>query len=76
MKWLTLDWIKDHSRIDFDEDDKVLDLYGEDAEVLTVTPPTGMTMRWIGDDPTALEANKTYEINIMDGAYGVVMSWT
>lgn len=32
MKWLTLDWIKDHSRIDFDEDDKVLELYGEDAE--------------------------------------------
>lgn len=23
----------------------------------------------------AVEANKTYEINILDGVYGVVMSW-
>lgn len=32
MKWLTLDWIKKHSRIDFDCEDDVLELYGEDAE--------------------------------------------
>ena len=32
MKWLTLDWIKQHSRIDFDCDDGLLELYGEDAE--------------------------------------------
>ena len=28
------------------------------------------------DGSFTAEANKTYEINIMDGAYGVVMSWT
>jgi hypothetical protein len=33
-------------------------------------------MKWIGDDPTALEANKTYEINIKDGCLGMVVSWT
>ena len=49
---------------------------GSTPTVLTVTPPTGMTMRWIGDDPTALEANKHYEINIMDGCNGMVVSWT
>jgi len=32
MKWLTLKWIKEHSRIDFDCEDDLLDLYGEDAE--------------------------------------------
>jgi len=32
MKWLTLDWIKKHSRIDFNCEDDLLDLYGEDAE--------------------------------------------
>lgn len=50
---------------------------GSTATVLTVTPPTGQTMKWAnGFDPTALEANTTYEINIMDGCLGVAGSWT
>lgn len=50
---------------------------GSTPTVLTVTPPTGMTMKWAnGFDPTALEANTTYEINIMDGCLGVAGSWT
>lgn len=50
---------------------------GSTATVLTVTPPTGMTMKWAnGFDPTSLDANTVYEINIMDGCYGVVGSWT
>ena len=32
MKWLTLDWIKKHSRIDFDCEDELLELYGDAAE--------------------------------------------
>jgi len=32
MKWLTKEWIKQHSRIDFDCDDELLELYGESAE--------------------------------------------
>lgn len=32
MKWLTLEWIKKHSRIDFNCEDDLLELYGEDAE--------------------------------------------
>lgn len=32
MKWLTIDYIKQHSRIDFDCEDAVLQLYGESAE--------------------------------------------
>lgn len=32
MKWLTLEWIKKHSRIDFDCEDDLLGLYGDDAE--------------------------------------------
>ena len=31
MKWLT-DWIKKHSRIDFDCEDELLELYGNAAE--------------------------------------------
>ena len=50
---------------------------GSTPTVLTVTPPTGMTMKWAnGFDPTSLEADTVYEINIMDGVYGVVASWT
>ena len=32
MKWLTIDWIKQHSRIDFNCEDELLELYGDDAE--------------------------------------------
>ncbi len=32
MEWLTLDWIKKHSRIDFCCEDEILEMYGEDAE--------------------------------------------
>jgi uncharacterized phage protein (predicted DNA packaging) len=32
MKWLTVDWIKQHSRIDFDCENDLLELYGEAAE--------------------------------------------
>ena len=43
--------------------------------------PTVLTVpndvKWAnGFDPTSLEANTTYEINILDGVYGVVVSWT
>ena len=49
---------------------------GSTATVLTVTPPTGVTVKWAnGFDPTTLEANTTYEINIMNGL-GVAVSWT
>jgi hypothetical protein len=50
---------------------------GSTPTVLTVTPPTGMTMKWAGGfDPTSLEANTTYEINIMNGCLGVGAAWT
>lgn len=32
MKWLTIDYIKQHSRIDFDCEDGLLELYGNAAE--------------------------------------------
>ena len=50
---------------------------GTTPTTLTIVPPTGMTMKWAnGFDPTSLSANTTYEINIMDGCYGVVCEWT
>ena len=50
---------------------------GSSPTVLTITPPTGMTMKWVNNfDPAILEANATYEINIMDGYLGVVGKWT
>ena len=49
---------------------------GSTATVLTITPPTGVTLKWAnGFDPTALDANTTYEINIADGL-GVCASWS
>lgn len=32
MKWLTIDYIKQHSRIEYDCEDSLLELYGEAAE--------------------------------------------
>ncbi len=52
---------------------------GSTATVLTVTPTkTGVTaVKWAnGFDPTSLDANTTYEVNILDGEFGVVGSWT
>ena len=50
---------------------------GSSPTVLTITPPTGMTMKWANNfDPAILEANATYEINIMDGYLGVIGKWT
>lgn len=42
MKWLKIDYIKQHSRIDFDCEDALLELYGESAEetVLEITRRT------------------------------------
>lgn len=49
---------------------------GSTATVLTITPPTGVTVRWAnGFDPTSLDANTTYELNICDGL-GVAAAWT
>lgn len=49
---------------------------GSTPTVLTITPPTGVTVKWAGGfDPTSLEANTVYEINIADGL-GVAASWT
>jgi hypothetical protein len=49
---------------------------GSTPTVLTVTPPTGVTVKWAGGfDPTSLDANTTYEINIADGL-GVAGAWT
>jgi hypothetical protein len=53
---------------------------GSTATVLTITPPTGMTVEWAnGFDSTALEANMLYELNIkMVGTkcLGVAGAWT
>ena len=37
MKYLSLDFIKQHSRIDFDNDDGLLELYGDSAEETIAT---------------------------------------
>lgn len=48
---------------------------GSTPTVLTITPPTGVTIKWAnGFDPTSLDANATYEINIADGL-GVAGAW-
>ena len=49
---------------------------GSIPTVLTITPPSGTTIKWMNNfDPANLEADATYEINIMNG-YGVVGIWT
>ncbi len=49
---------------------------GSTPAVLTVTPPTGQTMKWASGWDGTCEANTTYEINIADGVYGVMGQWS
>ena len=46
--------------------------------MLTVTTAkTGATLKWAnGFDPDSLDADTVYEINILDGEFGVVGAWT
>jgi hypothetical protein len=49
---------------------------GSTPTVLTITPSTGVTVKWVnGFDPMSLEANTTYELNIKDGL-GVAGAWS
>ena len=51
----------------------IVDIIFESGSTPTVLTATGVTWPdWF--DPTALEANRTYEVNIADG-FGAVMSW-
>ena len=53
---------------------------GSTPTVLTVTPPSGMTLEWAnGFDSTELEADTMYELNIMmvgTKCLGVAVGWT
>ena len=50
-------------------------IFTSGSSVAVLTVPN--TVKWSnGFDPTALEANTTYEINILDGVYGAVMTWS
>lgn len=46
---------------------------GSAVTVLTI-PSTVKFPDWF--DPTSLDTNTVYEINVMDGVYGAVMTWT
>lgn len=49
---------------------------GSTPTVLTVTPPSGQTVRWAnGFDPNALEADTTYEIRVRDGHLASALAW-
>lgn len=49
---------------------------GTTATVLTITAPIGVTLKWANDfDPTALNTETTYELNIANGL-GVATKWT
>ena len=49
---------------------------GSTPTVLTITPPSGLTLKWAnGFDPTALEANTTYQIRILNGQFATATAW-
>ena len=51
---------------------------GSTATVLTVTSAkANTTVKWaIGFNPSSLNANTQYEINIQDGEWGLAVAWT
>ena len=47
---------------------------GSTPTVLTITPPTGVTLKWAnGFDPTSLDANVVYAIKVTDGEYAAAV---
>ena len=49
-------------------------IFTSGSSVAVLTVPS--TVKWpSGFDPTSLETNTTYELNVMDGIYGAVMKW-
>lgn len=50
MKWLSIDYIKQHSRIDFDCEDQLLELYADSAEetILDITNRTYEELKEMG----------------------------
>ena len=46
---------------------------GSTVAVLTI-PNTVKFPAWV--DPSSLETNTIYEINVVDGIYGAVMAWS
>lgn len=50
-------------------------IFTSGSSVAVLTVPS--TVKWpSGFDPTSLETDTTYEINILDGVYGAVMTWS
>lgn len=50
-------------------------IFTSGSSVAVLTVPN--TVLWSnGFDPSSLETNTTYEINILDGVYGAVMTWS
>lgn len=52
MKWLTLEYIKAHSRIDFNMEDNLLEIYANSAEdsILRLTGRTYDELKDMGED--------------------------
>lgn len=54
----------------------IIDVVFTSGSTPTVLTISGATVTWAGDfDPDEIDANTTYELNIMDG-FGVVGQWT
>ena len=50
---------------------------GTTPTVLSITPPSGVTIKWPAwFDPTSLRSVTTYELNILNGEFGVVGVWS
>ena len=50
-------------------------IFTSGSTAATLTVPN--TVKWAGDfDPTSLEANTVYELNVLDGVYGVAVAWS
>ena len=69
MKWLTLDYIKQHSRIEYDCEDELLTLYGEAAEetILNICSRTYADLK--GDNADVPSAIKQASLMLVDLSY-------
>lgn len=70
MKWLSIDFIKKHSRIDFDCEDSLLELYGDSAEE-TILDITGRTYEELVDIGGGKIPAKLYQaaLLLVDNSY-------
>lgn len=69
MKWLKIEYIKQHSRIDFDCEDALLELYGKAAEEMVCNVCGRTYEEFVADYGDVPDAIRQASLMLVDNSY-------